>query len=88
MHPEQIKAELRIAGTTISILADELLVAQATVSQVVHGRSNSRRIKERIASAIGREVDEIWAPKKSLVRTREEIQAQRTAAKAAQHAIN
>lgn len=83
MHPEQIKAELRIAGTTISIVADELLVAQATVSQVVHGRSNSRRIKERIAEIINRPVDEIWEPKKSLNRSREEIQAQRTAARAA-----
>lgn len=83
MHPEQIKAELRMAGTTPAMLADELAVTGVTVSNVIHGKCNSVRIKARIAEIIDHQVDDIWEPKKSLVRTREEIEAQRTAARAA-----
>lgn len=45
MHPEQIKAELRMAGTTPAMLADELAVTGVTVSNVIHGKCNSVRFE-------------------------------------------
>lgn len=60
MHAEQIKASIRMAGTTPAILADELGVARATMSQVIHGRSRSARIERRIAEVVGRPASQIW----------------------------
>ena len=60
MHAEQIKASIRMAGTTPAILADELGVARATVSQVIHGRSRSARIEKAIAKVVGRPPALIW----------------------------
>lgn len=70
MHPEQIKAELRMAGVSPAMLADELDVTSVTVSTVIHGKCSSERVKARIAEIIQRPVDEIWAPRPSLVRRR------------------
>lgn len=66
MHPEQIKADIRMAGTTPAVIAAELEVTRATVSQVIHGRSTSARIQERISSIIGKPVSMIWPPKPQL----------------------
>lgn len=60
MHPEQIKAEMRMAGTTPAMLADELGVANSSISQVIYGRAESARIKARIAKIIGKPVTAIW----------------------------
>jgi putative transcriptional regulator len=60
MHPELIKAHLRIGGTTPAALATELGVSPMTVSQVIHGNGSSRRIAERIAQVLGKSVAEIW----------------------------
>lgn len=73
MHPELIKAHLRIGGVTPAALADELGVSAMTVSQVIHGRGTSRRIAERIAKALGKKAEDLWpqhygAGKTSLVR--------------------
>lgn len=80
MHPEQIKAEMRMKGITPTALADQLRVANATVSQVISGRSVSARVQGRIAEIIGKPVAEIW-PKASqrpvLRRTRAAIAADR-----------
>jgi lambda repressor-like predicted transcriptional regulator len=63
MHPEQIKAAMRMKGVTPAALADEMLVSSATVSQVISGRSESARIKARIAQIVGMPVASLWAPK-------------------------
>lgn len=68
MHPEQIKAEIRKAGFTQIVIAEELEVSGVTVSQVIRGFTNSNRIKNRIAQIINKPVDEIWTPKKPLNR--------------------
>jgi lambda repressor-like predicted transcriptional regulator len=69
MHPERIKAALRMKGFTPTALADELGVANSSVSQVISGRTTSARIAGRIAQILGKAVDAIWAPKsRSLVR--------------------
>ena len=39
MHPEQIKAAMRMKGVTPTALADEMGVSNATMSQVISGRS-------------------------------------------------
>ena len=60
MHPEQIKAEMRMRGITPAALADELGVANSSVSQVISGRAESARIKARIAEVIGKPVGVLW----------------------------
>jgi lambda repressor-like predicted transcriptional regulator len=63
MHPEEIKAAMRMKGTTPAALADELRLSKSTVSQIINGAGTSRRVQDAIAQLIGRPVDEIWAPK-------------------------
>ena len=60
MHPELIKALLRIGGVTPAALADELGVSRMTVSQVIHGRGVSARIAGRISQVVGKPVSELW----------------------------
>jgi lambda repressor-like predicted transcriptional regulator len=68
MHPEQIKAAIRMKGTTPSVLAEELGIAKATMSQVIHGRGVSSRVSERISKLIGVPVKDLWPTKPSLLR--------------------
>jgi len=60
MHPELIKALIRIGGTTPAALADELGICRMTVSHVIHGRGTSARVASRISSLVGKSVDELW----------------------------
>lgn len=62
-HPEQIKAAMRMAGVTPAALADSMLVAKSTVSQVINGRTESARIKARIAEIVGQPVVALWPEK-------------------------
>lgn len=63
MHPEEIKAAMRMAGITPTALADELGVANSSVSQVISGRATSARIAGRIAQIVGKPITVIWPPK-------------------------
>ncbi len=67
MHPEQIKAAMRMNGVTSAVLADELGVSSVTVSQVISGRSTSKRIANRIAQIVGQPVEVLWPPQPRLV---------------------
>ena len=67
MHPEQIKAAIRMQGTTPSAIADELKVSRSTVSQVISGRGISARIAARISQVIGVPVTTIWPPECRIV---------------------
>ena len=60
MHPEQIKAEIRMRGTTPAAMADELCLSRMTVSNVIHGRSTSRRVADAIASLIEQPINRVW----------------------------
>lgn len=60
MHPERIKALMRMKGVTPTALADEMGVANSTMSQVISGRSESARIKRRIAEITGYSVETLW----------------------------
>lgn len=83
MHPEEIKAALRIKGFTQAILADELAVAPSSVHQAITGQIRSDRIQQRISEIIGKSVKAIWPDQVRLRRTRAEIEAQRTKGAAA-----
>ena len=60
MHPEQIKAEIRMRGTTPSAIADQLGLTRTTVSQVISGRGYSARVAEHIAKFLNKRVEDIW----------------------------
>jgi lambda repressor-like predicted transcriptional regulator len=60
MHPEEIKAALRIRGITLTALASELCLSRSMVTQVVHGRARSRRVEARIADLLGKPASALW----------------------------
>jgi lambda repressor-like predicted transcriptional regulator len=72
MHPEQIKADLRMKGVTIAALADQLELCGSTVSQVISGKGVSARVRSHIAQITGHSVEVLWPPKQTtgLRRTR------------------
>lgn len=63
MHPEQIKALIRMKGTTPAAIADELELARSTVSQVINGRSTSARICQKISTVVDIPVSQLWPEK-------------------------
>lgn len=67
MHPEQIKAAMRMAGTTPAMLAEELGVSRSTISQVMNGRGTSARVQARVSQIVGLPVTTIWPPQPKLV---------------------
>lgn len=75
MHPEEIKAAMRMAGITPAMLCDELQVAASSVSQTISGHIRSKRIQSRIAEIIGRPVEKIWPNQVVLRRSRAQIEA-------------
>ncbi len=66
MHPENIKAQLRIRGVTMADLAREFEVGHDTVRQVVMGITKSKRINNRIAEILNKTVEELWPKPKTL----------------------
>lgn len=76
MHPEEIKAAMRIAGTTPAMLCDELQVAASSISQTISGHIKSKRIQKRIAEIIGKPIELIWPNQVVLRRTRAQIDSQ------------
>lgn len=63
MHPEQIKASIRMKGTTPSALADSMQRSRMLVSNVIHGRAISRPVADRIALLLGKPVHTLWPGK-------------------------
>lgn len=63
-------------GISPTALADEMRVANSSVSQVISGRAVSARIRQRISEITGISIDVLWPPaeqRPSLRRTRAEI---------------
>ena len=77
MHPEEIKAKLRMAGHTPAMLADELQVAPSSISQTISGRIRSARIQRRIGQILGLSISAIWPDQLILKRSRAQVAAQR-----------
>ncbi len=68
MHPEEIKAAIRMKGTTPTAIAEELRVSRSMVSHVINGNAKSARIQARIAQIIGKTTAAIWPPTKPILR--------------------
>ena len=75
MHPEQIKAAIRMKGTTPARLADEMGLCSSTMSMVISGRGKSARVMNRIAEVTGLPVSTMWPPKPSLARRSQGVAA-------------
>ena len=70
MHPEQIKAALRMQGITLVMLAEEMGVSRSMVTHVINGHTKSAAIQQRIANLLGRTVESLWEQRPSLRRNR------------------
>ncbi len=68
MHPELIKAEIRMKGSSPAVIATELGISKATVSHVIYGRGVSARVANRIAEITGLSVGVLWPSKKTVLR--------------------
>lgn len=60
MHPVDINAALLKLGHTHRSIASELKVSPSMVSQVVWGRSKSKRVAEHIAHLLNQPVDAVF----------------------------
>ncbi|MFG5411395.1 helix-turn-helix domain-containing protein [Piscinibacter sakaiensis] len=60
MTPKEIKAGLVRRGHTGRSIAEQLRVAESTVSQVITGRTVSARVRKAIAEAAGVPVNVLW----------------------------
>jgi lambda repressor-like predicted transcriptional regulator len=60
MHPEIIKAKIRMAGETPSSLARALDISRMTVSQVIHCRGTSARVARLISKTTGESLESLW----------------------------
>lgn len=60
MHPELIKARLRINGSSLAAVARETGVSLKNVSHVVRDRHRSLRIARRICEVTGLSPDAAW----------------------------
>ena len=70
MHPEQIKAALRMKGISPTALAERIGIANSSMSQVISGKAVSARVRGEIAKVIGMPVASIWPPQPSLRRSK------------------
>jgi len=76
MHPEEIKAALRMSGWTQVMLADDLNVSRSSVTQTIVGGSRSARIQQRISDILGKPVKAIWPGQVVLRRDRRQVGSQ------------
>jgi lambda repressor-like predicted transcriptional regulator len=61
MDPELIKANLRIAGSSVATIARELGVSVAAVSKTIrYSNCRSRRIESAVADALNLAPSAIW----------------------------
>lgn len=70
MHPEEIKAALRMKGVTLAALADETKVSRSMVSHVIHGHARAAHIQERVSAILGKPVNSIFKARPVLRRTK------------------
>jgi lambda repressor-like predicted transcriptional regulator len=65
MHPEQIKAEIRMKGATPSSLADGMDRSRMLISNVIHGRVVSLPVAKQISAFLGKSLNDLWPGKYS-----------------------
>tara|TARA_B100000315_G_C14349510_1_gene483339 strand:+ start:254 stop:472 length:219 start_codon:yes stop_codon:yes gene_type:complete len=61
----KIKSLLIENGITQVSIAEEEDVSASYVHQVIHRIKKGQRVREAIADALGKSVDELWPPEKS-----------------------
>lgn len=66
MHPADITATLRKAGSSQAKVARKLGITRTTVSQVVRGTGKSRRVQQAISRASGVPVTTLWPQAKQV----------------------
>ena len=74
MHPEEIKAAIRMRGYTAASIADQLEVTRSAVSATMNG-APSERIRNRIAEILGKSVESLWPTKKATGLRRQKTKA-------------
>lgn len=57
---ERIKMALRLAGSSLAMVARDLDVHVSTVASVSRGKSRSRRIEDRIAVILATSPQRLW----------------------------
>jgi predicted transcriptional regulator len=60
MTPKKIRILLMENDVRQARIADQLGVSRTAVSNVIKGIVESRRIKNAIASAVGKKLEELW----------------------------
>jgi len=60
MTPLEIKIELLKAGISIRQLARHVGVSHTAMSYTIHGVNKGFRLREAVARAIGKRIEEIW----------------------------
>ncbi len=65
MTPTEIKIELLKAGINQNQIAKKLGVVPTLVSQVVHGVRPVKRVRQAIADAVGKPIEELWPEESS-----------------------
>jgi len=67
MTPLEIKIELLKAGISIRQLARQEEVSHTAMSYTIHGVNKGRKLREAVARAIGKSVEEIWPPRSKTI---------------------
>jgi lambda repressor-like predicted transcriptional regulator len=62
MTPLEIKIELLKAGISIRQLARQEGVSHTAISYTIHGVNKGLRLREAVARALGKRLEEIWPP--------------------------
>lgn len=60
MHPEHIKAEIRIHGSSPAKIARDAGISDMAVSYVIHGHRKSANVASRICEITGLDPDVVW----------------------------
>jgi lambda repressor-like predicted transcriptional regulator len=60
MTPLEIKIELLKAGISIRQLARQEGVSHTAISYTIHGVNKGLRLREAVARALGKRLEEIW----------------------------
>lgn len=60
MNIDNIVGQLRCHGYTQTLLAVELNVSVTLINRVIHGKTKSKRIQQKIADIIGEDIETIW----------------------------
>ena len=60
MHPELIKAHIRMRGTTPAAIADDLSVSRTAVAHTITGRIKSPRIRGYLCKLLGKGEVDLW----------------------------